>query len=152
MAEIISYEPKYAQDFKNLNTAWLEKYFVVEPYDAEVLSNPEKYILAKGGEIFFLLEDGRAIGTFALMYNDLGELEFTKMAVIEDSKGKGYGNLLMQHCIDEARKMGADDLILYSSMSLEAAINLYNKFGFKEIPVGKSEYARCDIKMVKHLK
>ena len=33
MPEIISYQPKYAEDFKNLNIAWLEKYFVVEPYD-----------------------------------------------------------------------------------------------------------------------
>ena len=29
MPEIISYQPKYAEDFKNLNIAWLEKYFVV---------------------------------------------------------------------------------------------------------------------------
>ena len=47
MPEIISYQPKYAEDFKNLNIAWLEKYFVVEPYDLEVLSFPEKYILEK---------------------------------------------------------------------------------------------------------
>lgn len=43
--EIIDFEPKYRDDFKNLNVEWLEKYFEVEPYDKEVLSNPEKYIL-----------------------------------------------------------------------------------------------------------
>lgn len=152
MAEIISYDSKYAADFEALNTAWLEKYFVVEPYDAEVLSKPEKYILDKGGRIYFLVEDDKAIGTFALMYNELDELEFTKMAVAESFKGKGFGNLLMQHCIDEALKMGSDDLILYSNTGLKPAINLYRKFGFVEIPVGKSEYARCNIKMIKHLK
>ena len=33
--EIISFEPKYAKDFKDLNIEWLEKYFWVEPHDEE---------------------------------------------------------------------------------------------------------------------
>lgn len=152
MPEIISFQPKFEEDFKTLNVAWLEKYFVVEPYDAEVLSNPKKYILDKGGQIYFLIEEQKAIGTFALMYNEIHELEFTKMAVAETSRGKGYGNLLMQHCIDEALKMGNENLFLYSNTILEPAIKLYKKFGFIEIPVGHSEYARCNIKMVKNLK
>jgi N-acetylglutamate synthase-like GNAT family acetyltransferase len=152
MAEIISYLPRYAEDFKTLNTAWLEKFFVVEPYDAEVLSKPEKYILDKGGNIYFVIENGKAIGTVALMYNEYNELEFTKMAVADGEKGKGFGNLLLQHCIDEAKKMNCENLYLYSNTQLEPAINLYKKFGFLEIPVEKSEYARCNIKMVKHLK
>ena len=151
MPEIISFQPKYAEDFKTLNTAWLEKYFVVEPYDLEVLSNPEKYILNKGGNIYFAIENEKAIGTFALMYNKYGELEFTKMAVEDDFKGKGYGNLLMQHCIDEAKKMNCENLFLYSNTKLEPAINLYRKFGFLEIPVEKSEYERCNIKMLKKI-
>lgn len=151
MPEIILYLPKYAKDFKTLNTAWLEKYFVVEPYDNEVLSNPEKYILDKGGNIYFVIEKGKAIGTVALMYNEYNELEFTKMAVEDDFKGKGFGNLLMQHCINEAKEMNCEKLYLYSNTTLEPAINLYRKFGFLEIPVEKSEYARCNIKMVKEI-
>ena len=85
------------------------------------------------------------------MYNEYGELEFTKMAVDEASQGKGFGNMLMQHCIDKAIEMGAENLILYSSRQLAPAISLYRKFGFQEIPVEKSEYARCDIKMIKKL-
>lgn len=149
--EIVSYQEKYKEVFKNLNTAWLEKFFVVEPYDAEVLANPQKYILDKGGEIYFILENGVPKGTFALMYNDYNELEFTKMAVDESSQGKGFGNLLMQHCIDKAKEKGAKELILYSNTKLNPAITLYRKFGFTEIPVEKSEYERCNIKMIKKL-
>ncbi|SFI41955.1 GNAT family N-acetyltransferase [Halpernia frigidisoli] len=152
MAEIISFQQKYADDFKKLNIIWLQKFFVVEDYDNEVLSNPQKYILDKGGNIYFAVENEKAIGTFALMYNDYGELEFTKMAVLEAEKGKGFGNLLMQHCIEEAKKMNCENLFLYSNTKLEPANNLYKKFGFTEIPVEKSEYARCNIKMIKHLK
>ena len=72
MTELINYQPKYAEDFKKLNVAWLEKFFVVEKYDEDVLSNPQKYILDKGGDIFFILEDGIVKGTFALMYNEYG--------------------------------------------------------------------------------
>ena len=151
MVEVVSFQEKFAEAFKNLNIAWLEKYFVVEPYDAEVLSNPQKYILDKGGKIYFVLEEGTVKGTAALMYNDYNELELTKMAVEEHAKGKGFGNLLMQQCIEGAKEMGATDLILYSSTTLSPAISLYRKFNFEEIPVEKSEYARCDIKMIKKL-
>lgn len=151
MTEIVSYQPKYASVFKDLNTAWLEKYFVVECHDTNVLSNPDKSILEKGGDIYFLLEEGIVKGTVALMYNKFGELELTKMAVEESSKGKGFGNLLLQHSIDKAREMKAENLILYSSKVLTPAISLYRKFGFEEIPVEQSEYQRCDIKMRKSL-
>ena len=152
MVEVVSYKPEYASSFKDLNFAWLEKFFVVEPYDNDVLSNPEKYILNKGGDIYFVLENGIPKGTVALMYNEYNELEFTKMAVDESSQGKGYGNMLMQHCIDKATEMGAEDLILYSNTKLNPAISMYKKFEFVEVSVEKSEYARCNIKMIKKLK
>ena len=80
--EIIDFEPKYRDDFKNLNVEWLEKYFEVEPYDKEVLSNPEKYILEKGGKIFFAKLEDKIIGTVALMPKN-SSFELTKMAVTD---------------------------------------------------------------------
>jgi GNAT superfamily N-acetyltransferase len=118
MAEILSYRKEWAPYFKQLNMDWLEKYFVAEPYDIEVLSNPKKYILDKGGNIYFIAEDGIPKGTVALMNNEYGELELTKMGVDESVQGKGYGGQLIQHCIDEAKKLGAEDLILYSNTKL----------------------------------
>jgi len=151
MAEIIEYRKDLAPYFKQININWLEKYFIAEPYDVEVLYNPEKYILDKGGNIYFVAEEGIPKGAVALMNNEYGELELTKMGVDESAQGKGYGNLLIQHCIHKAKEMGVKDLILYSNTKLSPAIHLYKKFGFMEIPVEKSEYARCDIKMIKSL-
>ena len=51
--DIISYQPEYAPSFYELNIEWLKTFFYVEPYDDEVLSNPKKYIIDKGGHIFF---------------------------------------------------------------------------------------------------
>ena len=151
MIKISTYKKEYAKAFNDLNMAWLEKYFTPEPYDVEVLSNPEKYIINKGGDIYFVLEDDIPVGTVALMYNNLGELEFTKMAVDESAQGKGFGKLLMECCIENAIKMGSKELILYSNTKLNPAIQLYVKSGFVEIPVGSSAYERCNIKMSKKL-
>ncbi|MFN7043871.1 MAG: GNAT family N-acetyltransferase [Flavobacterium sp.] len=151
MIEISTYKEEYSNAFKDLNMAWLQKYFIPEPYDVEVLSNPKKYIIDKGGAIYFVLENNIPVGTVALMYNNYGELEFTKMAVDESAQGKGFGKLLMNCCIENAIKMEAKELILYSNTKLTTAIQLYIKSGFIEIPVGSSAYERCNIKMSKKL-
>jgi N-acetylglutamate synthase-like GNAT family acetyltransferase len=152
MVVIENFKKEYALAFRDLNMAWLQEFFVAEPYDIEVLSNPEKYILDKGGDIYFVVENGLPIGTVALMYNKYNELEFTKMAVDPKMQGKGYGKLLMNHCIDQAQKMGASELILYSNTKLNPAIELYRTSGFEEIDIENSEYERCNIKMVKRFK
>ena len=147
MVTVVSYKEEYKEDFKKFNMDWLNKYFIPESYDIEVLSNPEKYIIDKEGGIYFVLENNIPKGTVALMHNHYGELELTKMGIDETVQGKGYGNLLMQHCIKEAKEKGAKELILYSNTKLEPAIHLYRKYGFTEIPIEKSEYERCNIKM-----
>jgi ribosomal protein S18 acetylase RimI-like enzyme len=152
MTKIVNYQPEYKYAFKALNIAWLEKYFYVEDYDNQVLSNPEKYILEKDGTIYFLLEDEIPVGTLALMINELKELELTKMGMHESAKGKGYGNELIKHCIEQAKLTNYKELYLYSNTSLRPAIHLYKKYGFEEIPLVSSEYERCNIKMKLNLK
>ncbi len=58
--KIISYHSDFAQAFYNLNIEWLQSYFYVEPFDEEVLSNP-KYILNRGGHIFFVLHEKKPL-------------------------------------------------------------------------------------------
>ena len=144
--EIIDFEPKYRDDFKNLNVEWLEKYFEVEPYDNEVLSNPEKYILEKGGKIFFAKLEDKIIGTVALMPKN-SSFELTKMAVTDKIQSKGIGSLLMQKCIDEAKNLGLKEIFLFSNTKLDKAINLYKKVGFLEEHFDSSDYKRANIYM-----
>lgn len=74
--------------------------------------------------------------------------ELTKMAVLPETQGKGIGQQLLEHCIDYVKSLQHPSLILYSHRSLESAIHLYRKYGFKEIPVEEnSHYKRADIKM-----
>lgn len=145
--EIVDYDPKYRDDFKNLNVEWLQKYFVVEPFDEQQLSNPESEVLDKGGKIFFAKEGERIVGTASLL-KEHEIYELAKMAVTEDCKGKGIGNLLMEHCISEARKLGTEKIILISNRTLTPALTMYEKFGFREVPIEEDmPYERGDIKM-----
>lgn len=146
--EIIPFQREYAGDFKELNLAWLKKYFWVEPHDEEVLGKPTQYILDPGGNIFFVKEGNNIIGTVALMKIEDGVFELTKMAITPAAQGKKTGQKLMEHCLSYAREMGWKKLIIYSNRKLENAIHIYKKYGFKEIPIGgNNPYARGDIKL-----
>ena len=93
--KIISFEEIYAKTFYQLNIEWLEAFFFVEDFDREVLSNPKKYIIEKGGYIFFLLENTEIIGTIALMKKKEIIYELTKMAIVPEKRGKKMGQYLM---------------------------------------------------------
>lgn len=149
---IIPFDSIYSKNFYDLNIEWLETYFYVEPFDEEVLSKPEKYIIDKGGYIFFTKINNDVVGTVALMPTKTKNVfELTKMAVSPKHRGLKIGQQLMQHCINFAKTNSFKGLMLYSNTKLENAIYIYKKYGFKEIPVeDNSPYARSDIKMVLH--
>jgi len=148
--KIIDFDRKYAQIFYDLNIEWLKTFFYVEPFDEEVLSRPDKYIIEKGGFIFFAMKDDKVVGTVALMpTNRNGILELTKMAVLPKERGQKIGQFLLQYCIDFGGTQNLKALLLYSNTKLENAIYLYRKYGFKELQLEEDNpYNRADIKML----
>ena len=147
---IINFQDNFEKHFFDLNIEWLEYFFQVEEYDYEVLSNSKKYIINKGGKIFFAESAGNIIGTVALMptKNKL-VFELTKMAVKPEYRNKGIGKKLLKKCIDYSKSNSYSSIILYSNKKLNNAIHLYRNFGFKEIKMEKkSPYLRANIKMV----
>jgi len=148
MLEIIPFDEKYSQYFYDLNAAWLKKYFYVEPYDEQVLSNPKKYVLSPGGFIFFAKYNHQIVGVVSLI-NQKTFFELSKMAVSPKYQGLKIGQKLLEFCINFAKEQHWTSITLYSHRSLVAAIHLYRKNGFIEIPVEEnSHYERADIKMI----
>ena len=147
---IINFQDNFEKDFYDLNIEWLEYYFQVEEYDYEILSNSKKYIINKGGKIFFAELAGNIIGTVALMpTNNKLVLELTKMAVKPEYRNKGIGKKLLKKCIDYSKSKNNSSIILYSNKKLNNAIHLYRTFGFKETKMEKkSPYLRANIKMI----
>ena len=148
---IIEFKNDLVDHFKNLNIAWLQKYFYVEPIDEVMLSDPKKYIIDKGGYIFFAEVNNEIAGTFALMKVQEGVYELAKMAVDEKFQGHKIGNRMMEFAIEKVKSVAAKKLILYSNTMLGPAIHLYKKYGFVEVPLENSEYKRSNIKMIKNI-
>ena len=144
---ITDYHAQYAADCKKLNLAWIEKYFVAEPHDEEVLNEPEKFIIEPGGFILFAKLGETIVGTCALIKTGDHEFELAKMAVAEEMRGKQVGKILGVAALNKCRAAGAKRVWLESNRKLVVAIALYHKLGFTEIPITNTPYARADIKM-----
>ena len=117
---IVGFDPRWRADFARLNLEWLRRWFVVEPFDEEVLGDPERYILADGGRVLFALRDAadggtQAVGTVALRNAGDGVYELTKMAVEPALRGAGIGRALLEAAIDAYRGLGGRELYLESS-------------------------------------
>jgi N-acetylglutamate synthase-like GNAT family acetyltransferase len=147
MIEIIDYTEENKKFIKQLNVEWLSKYFSVEPRDEIQLSNPQEEIIDRGGMIFYALYNKKVVGTLTLMKIDNNTYELSKMAVTQIMQGKGIGVALMEYCLRVANDQHIQKLILYSNTKLNAAITLYRKYGFVEVPFDATHYKRANIKM-----
>lgn len=145
---IIPFESQYAKRFKELNVAWLEKYFFVEPKDTFLLENCEASIIEKGGYIYLAEYKYEIVGCFALIKLGTNEYELGKMAVDPNYQGLKIGQALLRFAIDLGKQNAWKKLILYSNTKLENALYIYRKYGFIEVEIEKNlPYVRSDIKM-----
>ena len=144
---VIPYAPEYQPDFKRLNVAWISDLFTVEVHDLEQLDYPEKHILPDGGQILLAQSGGAIVGTAALIVTGDDTYELAKMSVTPAFQGKGIGKLLAVAAIDYARQAGARIVWLESNRKAEAALELYRRVGFVEVPLKPSPYTRADVCM-----
>jgi ribosomal protein S18 acetylase RimI-like enzyme len=145
---IVSYRPRFRRDFERLNLEWIRRHFWIEPDDKRVLADPKGHILARGGEVLFALLDGKVIGTCALKKWTPARYELAKMAVDPTTRGRGIGAQILRASIERARTLGASELVLETHSSLQAAIHLYRRFGFEDMPLAKeTAHGRTDTMM-----
>lgn len=147
--EIVDYNSKYRQAFRDLNEEWIKSYFKMEETDYKALDDPEGYILDKGGHILVALYKKEPAGVCALikMNDEQYDYEMSKMAVNPRVQGKNIGFLLGQAAKKKAMEVGATTLYLESNTILKPAINLYQKLGFQKIAGRSTSYERCNIQM-----
>jgi len=143
-----SFDIRHRKAFYDLNIWWLEEFFKVEPIDEHVLSRPEEAIMDKGGEIFFTVVDGKAVGTVAMKNEGGGVFELTKLAVDPTVQNAGMGRALCEKVIERFKARGGKKLYLETNTILEPAIKLYWKLGFVELTLDEpSPYERADYYM-----
>jgi len=145
--EVTTYAAAYRDAFVALNRHWIEKHFWLEEQDLAQFANPEA-IRAAGGEIFFVVEAGRALGTCAMIPHGPRTYELAKMAVDPSARGRGYGDALLEAALAWARAHDAKHVTLLSNTILAPAIALYAKHGFRTTRLGPHpDYERSDIEM-----
>ena len=147
MVEIINYSDEYANDFKQLNLEWLNKYNLAESHDLKIINDPKKTILDGGGYIYLAKADNKIIGTAGLANEGNSVFELVKMAVAPAFQGRGISKMLMDKCLNRARELKAKKIFLYSNSQLITAIGLYKKYGFVHVDASNSPLVTADVKM-----
>ena len=148
---IESFKKEYISDFYTLNKKWIEESFLLEESDKFDLLNTEESIINKGGEIFFALIEDKPIATVAMIPIKSDTYELAKMTVDTQYRGNGIANKLMDKCILFAKEKKVKEIILITNDTLVIARNLYDKYGFKEVPLDSDKYLRGNVKMTLNL-
>jgi len=146
-ARVIPFTSNHAAEFRRLNLEWLDFYHLTESHDLMVLDDPKGTILDRGGVIYLAEQDGKIVGTAALMPEEHGVYELAKMAVTQEYRGQGISKLLIDACLQAAKDLKAKKITLFSNHQLTTALSLYKKYGFKHVEVKNSPFATADVKM-----
>lgn len=145
---IRSFRPGDEIAFRDINLEWIERFFAVEQKDRDVLDNPRKCILDRGGEILLALDGDEPVGVVALAVMGEGSVELAKMGVRSAAQGKGAGRLLLAGAIAKARKMGMRRVYIETNSKLGPALKLYRDAGFQPLrETVPSPYARADMQL-----
>lgn len=87
------------------------------------------------GVMLVVVDPGsQVVGTAAVRRLAPGVIELKRMWLRPACRGRGLAPRLMDRCLEEARALGGRVLRLDSERRLEAAVRLYRRYGFEEIP------------------
>ena len=109
-------------------------------YFDESLDHLSGFYDRPGRAYFVLLENGSVIGGIGLAefsgFPDCCELQ--KLYLADGAKGRGLGYRMIAHIEACARDMGYRQIYLETHTNLQAAIHIYEKSGYREIPQPES--------------
>jgi putative acetyltransferase len=123
--------------------------------DKEVLNMYEAY--NNENSVYFVVENegviygGAGIAPLEGGGGDVCELK--KMYFRPELRGLGYGNLLMDLCLDSAKQFGYTKCYLETLGRMPQAKGLYKKYGFLPLdaPMGNTGHFNCESWYIKEL-
>ena len=94
------------------------------------------------GAVQVLEEDGRMVGLLVLL-PEADHLLLDNVAVDPAAQGRGHGRRLVAAAEDEARRLGLNELRLYTHELMSENVAMYERLGFAETHRGQQAgYAR----------
>lgn len=127
-----------AEVFENLTDAQIQdicRLYAQFSLDGETIisDNVLKVLQAPGVKIVGLKEGDRILGITLLFLNQELKyfyVELEDVMLDEEYRGRGLGERLVRFAVEEAKRLGADKVVLSSVPARVEAGNLYEKIGF----------------------
>lgn len=118
------------------------RYFVIERHPADGWSSLPSVPEKSGSRPVILGGAG-----IAPLPGEPGTCELVKMYFRPEIRGLGLGKRLLQHCLDEAVRLGYKQIYLETIELMRAARGLYEHLGFSQIsgPMGNTGHFACDV-------
>lgn len=103
----------------------------------------------KGASYYVLLREDRVVGCAGVANLEGGTknvCELRKMYFLDEARGLGFGQDLLDICLKDAKKFGYDHCYIETLDRMENANSLYTKNGFKPLkkPQGSTGHGSCD--------
>jgi ribosomal protein S18 acetylase RimI-like enzyme len=148
MVQEIQIREAEAEELREVENLVKAAYREFQPLMPEVawtrwMDNVSAAMQGPGGMVLVAEQGGRIQGAVTF-YPDASQAHQGKwpagaglirlLAVRPASRGRGYGNLLTQACLDRARDLQVHVIYLYTGTFMAAARHLYEKLGFKRDP------------------
>ena len=98
---------------------------------------------------FVVEEEGRVLGGAGIAPLDGGApdtCELRKMYFLPAARGRGLGERVLRRCLEQARAFGFRRCYLETLTSMDAAMKLYERIGFRRLPgpLGNTGQFSCD--------
>lgn len=123
----------HEREFRQLFSHPYSKY---NPADEDLINNPQKYILDKGGNIFFALQNTQVVGCAIFLVHDIFICELKKIVVIPTVKDvEIIKHTLCNEIITTANSRGFRKIIFATTAS--EYISLLTKYDFSQIDSSK---------------
>jgi putative acetyltransferase len=114
-------------------------------------------VFSEPGSAYFVIDNNGELaggaGFFPTEGLDEDTCELVKMYVSKKFRGCGYGQTLLNKCVQEAKEAGYSKMYLESMPELLNALEMYEKNGFNYLrqPMGNSGHNGCQLWMIKDL-
>jgi GNAT superfamily N-acetyltransferase len=105
-----------------------------DPEAGSTTADPAELSPPRGVFLVVREDDGSAVGCGGVKLIDSGTAEIKRMWLHPSTRGRGLGALLLEALEDTARELGAGHGVLDTNATLEAALGMYRRHGWREVP------------------
>lgn len=145
------YTPARRQDFIDLNTWWIGRYFgPIEPTDMLEFEGIDDEVRHGGMAFFAVDDDGTALATCAAFDRGDAGWEIAKLGSNPAREHSGCGTAVFEASVAWAEQHGARRIFILTNSALKPATHIYESHGFRRIQTDDFEgYSRGDYALEK---